>query len=71
VGFNGFEFGAEGPFSKNSKASYIVNYRYSTLGIFQALGIEFGTGSNTPLYQDLNFKVSIPTGHKSKVTVFG
>ena len=59
VGFNGFEFGAEGPFSKTSKASYILNYRYSTLAIFQALGIEFGTGSNTPLYQDLNFKVSV------------
>jgi hypothetical protein len=71
VGFNGFEFGAEGPFSKNSKASYIVNYRYSTLGVFQALGIEFGTGSNTPLYQDLNFKISLPTAHNGKWTLFG
>ena len=71
VGFNGFEFGAEGPFSKNSKASYIVNYRYSTLGIFQALGIEFGTGSNTPLYQDLNFKLTVPLGNHSKLTAFG
>ncbi|MFZ6010796.1 MAG: TonB-dependent receptor [Bacteroidota bacterium] len=71
VGFNGFELGAEGPFSKNSKASYIVNYRYSTLAIFQALGIEFGTGSNTPLYQDINFKVSVPTGQSGKLTVFG
>jgi hypothetical protein len=40
VGFNGFEVGAEGPFSKNSRASYIANYRYSTLGVFQTLGIE-------------------------------
>jgi hypothetical protein len=71
VGFNGFEFGAEGPFSKTSKASYIVNYRYSTLAIFQAIGIEFGTGTNTPLYQDLNFKVSVPLSKKSKITVFG
>ncbi len=71
VGFNGFEFGAEGPFSKKTKASYIVNYRYSTLAIFQAIGIEFGTGTNTPLYQDLNFKVSVPLNKKSKITVFG
>jgi hypothetical protein len=49
VGFNGFEFGAEGPFSKTTKASYILNYRYSTLAIFQAMGIEIGTGSNTPM----------------------
>jgi hypothetical protein len=71
VGFNGFELGAEGPFSKNSKASFIVNYRYSTLGVFQALGIQFGTGTNTPLYQDLNFKLTLPTSHNGKWTVFG
>lgn len=71
IGFNGFEIGAEGPFSKNSKASYIFNYRYSTLGAFQALGINFGTGAATPLYQDLNFKVSIPTKGNGKFTVFG
>ncbi len=71
VGFNGFELGAEGPFSKNSKASFIANYRYSTLGLFQSLGIEFGTGSNTPLYQDFNFKVSLPTKGNGKWTIFG
>jgi len=72
VGFNGFEVGAEGPLSKNSKASYIANYRYSTLGVFQSLGIDFGTGSNTPIYQDLNFKLSIPTAkNNGKWSVFG
>ncbi|HEY9048720.1 MAG TPA: TonB-dependent receptor [Ohtaekwangia sp.] len=71
VGFNGFELGAEGPFSKKSGASYIANYRYSTLGVFQSLGIQFGTGSNTPLYQDLNFKVSLPTTKGGKWTIFG
>ena len=29
IGFNGLELGAEGPFNKKSKASYIVYYRYS------------------------------------------
>jgi hypothetical protein len=71
VGFNGFELGAEGPFSKNNKGSYIVNYRYSTLGIFDALGIEFGTGSNIPLYQDLNFKLTFPSKNGGKWSVFG
>ncbi|HAC23497.1 MAG TPA: hypothetical protein DCE81_01130, partial [Cytophagales bacterium] len=71
VGFNGFELGAEGPFSKNSKASFIANYRYSTLGVFDALGSDFGTGSNVPLYQDLNFKISVPTKSGGKWTVFG
>jgi hypothetical protein len=71
IGFNGFEAGAEGPFTKGGNASYVANYRYSTLGIFQAIGIEFGTGSNTPLYQDLNFKVSLPTKGNGKWTIFG
>lgn len=71
MGFNGFELGAEGLLSKNHEGSYLVNYRYSTLGIFDALGIEFGTGSNVPLYQDLNFKVSFPTKNNGKLSIFG
>lgn len=71
VGFNGFEFGAEGPFSKNNNSSFVVNYRYSTLAVFQTLGIEFGTGSNTPHYQDLNFKLSFPNAKNGKWTIFG
>jgi CarboxypepD_reg-like domain len=71
VGFNGFEVGLEGPLSKKKNSSFILNYRYSTLGAFQALGIEFGTGSNTPNYQDLNYKFTFPTKNNGKFTVFG
>ena len=71
AGFNGFEIGAEGPFTKHSKSSYLVNYRYSTLGVFNALGIDFGTGSSVPLYQDLNFKIALPIGKKDKLSFFG
>jgi hypothetical protein len=71
IGFNGFELGAEGPFSSKSKASFIFNYRYSTLGLMKNIGVNVGTGAATPLYQDLNFKVSIPTKNKSKFTIWG
>ena len=71
IGFNGLELGAEGPFSENSRASYIVNYRYSTLGVFNALGLNFGTGSATPEYQDVTFKVNVPTEKAGRFTVFG
>lgn len=71
IGFNGFELGAEGPFSKKSKASFIFNYRYSTLGLLKNVGVNAGTGSATPLYQDLNFKIAIPTKGKGKFTIFG
>jgi len=71
IGFNGFELGAEGPFSKASKASYLVNYRYSTLAVFKALGLDIGTGNNTPIYQDLNFKFSFPTSRYGTFSIFG
>ena len=70
-GFNGLELGAEGPFSKKSKASYMANYRYSTLGIFDALGISFGVAA-VPQYQDLTFNVDVPLGQKSgRLEIFG
>lgn len=70
MGFNGFELGAEGPIG-SSGASYLINYRYSTLGIFKTLGINFGTGSAVPNYQDLNFKINLPLGENSRLSVFG
>ncbi|MEZ5016412.1 MAG: TonB-dependent receptor [Flavipsychrobacter sp.] len=71
VGFNGFELGAEGPISKKSRSSFLLNYRYSTLGVFQALGINFGTGAALPIYQDVNYKVSTGVGKKGKLSFFG
>lgn len=68
VGFNGFELGAEGPFSKNHKASYLVNFRYSTLELMDNI-IDFGT-TGVPKYQDLTFKLNFPT-KKGVITVFG
>ena len=69
VGFNGFEFGAEGPFKKGKRASYMINYRYSTLGLFDAVGISFVEGG-VPKYQDISMKLNFP--HKKGVTsIFG
>lgn len=73
VGFNGFEFGAEGPFKKDGKASYLINYRYSTLGLFEDLGISnaSGTGAAIPYYQDISFNVDLPTKKLGRFTWFG
>ncbi len=70
VGFNGFEVGLEGPFSKKSKASFIINYRYSTLALMKDLGVEVA-GSAVPQYQDLTFKINIPRGKFGKLSIFG
>ncbi len=71
IGFNGFEVGAEGPFSKKSKSSFIANYRYSTLAVFEKLNLNFGTGNAVPIYQDINFKANIFTGKRGRLVLFG
>ncbi len=71
MGFNGVELGAEGPFSKNSKASYLINYRYSILDLIKKFGINFGTGAAVPVYQDLSVKINIPTERLGTFSIFG
>jgi hypothetical protein len=53
----GTDFSAEGPFAKGGKATYLFNYRYSTLGILGPL-LNF---PNLPTFQDLSFKLDFPT----------
>src|SRR4029078_7240602 len=71
MGFNGFEFGAEVPLNTGSKASYLVNYRYSMLATLQKMGLNFGTGSATPYYQDGTFKINLPTKKAGSFSIFG
>ncbi|MEM6268151.1 MAG: TonB-dependent receptor [Bacteroidota bacterium] len=71
VGFNGFEFGAEGPFKKGKAASFLANYRYSTLGLISALGVNLGTGAAIPQYQDLTWKIHLPTRRAGTFSFFG
>ncbi len=70
VGINGIELGAEGPISKKQGSSYIINYRYSTLEVFNKLGISFGV-SGSPQYQDLSYKINIPTEKSGIFTFWG
>lgn len=69
VGFNGFEVGAEGPLSSNNKSSFLINYRYSTLGALNAVGLEFVEGG-VPQYQDLSFKLDFQH-NKGRTSFFG
>jgi hypothetical protein len=71
MGFNGFEFGAEGPLAVGRKASFLVDYRYSMVAAIQKLGLNVGTGSATPYYQDVNFKINIPTAKAGTFSLFG
>ncbi len=74
VGFNGFEAGVEGPFAtvgETQKATYLANYRYSTLGLLNDIGFSFGTGDAIPHYQDLTFMVDLPGTKIGRWKVFG
>ncbi len=71
IGFNGFELGAEGPFAKGKDASFLINYRYSTLAVLNAIGLNTLAGSSVPQYQDLTFKFYVPTKTTGIWTLFG
>lgn len=58
IGALGIDLSSEGPFSKNGKASYLLNYRYSTFGLIKPILPE---DANIPVYQDLCFKINLPT----------
>ncbi len=58
AGLVGIDFASEGPFKKGKRASYLFNYRYSTLGLLAPILPE-EMGKLT--YQDLSFKLNFPT----------
>ncbi len=70
VGFNGFELGAEGPISRETRSSYLINFRYSTLDVLKSLGMSFGTGAAVPEYRDLSFKFNFPL-KSGRISIFG
>jgi hypothetical protein len=66
----GLGFSTEGYFSKKSKASYLVNYRYSTLAILEKIGLNLTEGFN-PTYQDLNYNINLPTTKFGTFNLYG
>ena len=70
-GFNGLEVGVEGPLGIGKNSSFIANYRYSMLGLLSALGADFGTGAAIPKYQDLTFKLNVPTEKAGRFSLWG
>lgn len=69
IGVLGTDLTTEGPLKKGGKSSYLINYRYSTLGLLSSLGVlDFG---GIPKYQDLSFKLFIPTEKLGTFSLFG
>lgn len=69
IGMNGFEIGTEGPFFKK-KGSFIINYRYSTLAVVDAMGFKVGIDA-IPFFQDASFKIVFPDSKIGKFSLIG
>ncbi|WP_031525995.1 TonB-dependent receptor [Dyadobacter crusticola] len=69
AGVLGLDFAAEGPIGAKGGASYLANYRYSTLSILSKLGVTMGDAVND--FQDGAFKVYLPYDEKAVVSVWG
>lgn len=70
LGFLGTELTAEGPINKEKRSSYLAMYRYSTLQLFNFLGIDVGTDA-IPKYQDGAFRLNFPGKNGSNLAFWG
>jgi len=71
IGTLGIEFASEGPFAKGKQASYLFNYRYSTMALVADLAPGLISEVGGIRYQDLSFKMNFPTRRAGTFSVWG
>ena len=71
VGILGMQSSLEGPFSKKYAGSYLINYRYSTLIMLNAIGLPIVENALVPQFQDLSYNFYFPTKKAGNFTLFG
>ncbi len=69
IGLLGIDVAAEGPLKKNDRSSFLVNYRYSTIGLLTDLGVE--VSDEDIRFQDLAVNFRIPTNRMGTFSIFG
>jgi hypothetical protein len=70
AGVIGLDFATEGPIKKG-KSSYLVNYRYSTLGLLEKAGIRLSFNNSASYFQDLSFNIAQKVGKNGNLSIFG
>lgn len=70
IGVIGTDLALEGPISKDNQGSYLINYRYSSLGLLQKAGLEI-VGDAVPTFQDLAYNIFLPTKRYGNFSLFG
>lgn len=72
AGVLGLDIAAEGPIGEKGGASYLGNYRYSTLGILSEMGfLSTDDATEKTTFQDAAFKVHLPAKKGSYTSVWG
>jgi len=71
LGLLGAAAASEGPISKGGRSSYLVNYRYSTLALLTELGLDILGEQEDITFQDLSYKVKIPTKKYGSFSIWG
>ncbi|MBP8823785.1 MAG: carboxypeptidase regulatory-like domain-containing protein [Flavobacteriales bacterium] len=69
AGLLGIDASTEGPLGKGGRSSYLANYRYSTVGLLGAMGVDLGDEAIT--FQDFSFHVALPVGKRGEMHLFG
>jgi hypothetical protein len=74
AGLIGVEASAEGPFRTGRQSTYLVNYRYSAFGLAKLILtniLNITRIDDVPVYQDLSFKINIPTKKSGTFSILG
>lgn len=65
----GIDLAAEGPLGKRKRTSFLVNYRYSTVGLLSMMGVKFGDEDIS--FQDLTFSLNSSFSKGRSLSWFG
>jgi hypothetical protein len=72
LGFNGMELMADGPLKRGSDATFLINYRNSNLTLLEKMNlIDFDIHLGVPTFNDLAFKLNMPTNKYGQFSFFG
>lgn len=71
LGILGVAASAEGPLSKKVHSSYLVNYRYSTLALFDDIGVDLLGSQEDLTFDDLSWKLQVDSDKLGDFSFWG
>lgn len=69
LGLLGLDAALEGPLGKNKDNSYLLNYRYSTIGLLSKMGVDLGDEAIN--FQDFSFHLKWKLDKGARLSLFG